>query len=238
MACALALALGASPARPAGLSVEGGATVSPGTGTLDLGCTDLAVSGTFAGGSGLVAEARDVAIKPGGTLDGGSATFRVAGDWTNSGLFASGTSGVEFVDGCGRTSATISGPNGFFDFTMSTSEGKLYAFQASSIQKVDGALTLEGAPGKRLQIRSTLDGTVAALETHGSQSVSFVDVKDNQAVGNQIYYGPDSSSLGNTPGWVFLGIPVPALGPWALVLLTASLTTASALVLRRRASAG
>jgi hypothetical protein len=238
LACALALALGASPARPAGLSVEGGATVSLGTGTLDLGCTDLAVAGTFAGGSGLVAEARDVAIQPGGTLDGGSATFRVAGDWTNSGSFVPGTSGVEFADGCGRTSATISGNTGFFDFDMTTSEGKTYAFQAGSTQKVDGALTLEGAPGKRLQIRSTLDGTEAVLETHGSQSVSLVDVKDNHAVGNDILYGPDSSSLGNTDGWVFLGIPVPALSTLAMVLLAASLTTASALALRRRGSTG
>ena len=44
----------------------------------------------------------------------------------------------------------------------------------------------------------------------------LVAVKDDHAIDSQIPCGPDSSSSGSTDGWVFLGIPVPALSVLAL----------------------
>ena len=235
---AAALGLGASLASAAEVSVGAGSSFSLGSSLLDLGCADLVVvGGTLHGSTGTLDQARDVSILN-GTLNGDSATLNVTGDWTNSGIFNAGTSAVNFVDGCGRSSATVSGNSSFFDLDVTTSSGKLVAFTAGSTTTVTDSLALGGASGQRLQIRSTLDGSEAYLDLQGSQSVAFVEVKDNHAVGNEIYYGSDSSSLGNTDGWVLLGIPVPALGASGLVLLAGLLMAASAVALQRRGAAG
>jgi len=234
IALAAALLLAAAAATAEGVGVESGAAFSLGTGTLDLGCTDLAVAGSFAGGSGLVEAARDVSIQPGGSLDAGSASLRVTGDWSNAGSFSAGSGAVAFVDGCGRAGGTLSGNSTFFDLEMTTQSGKAYAFEAGSTQKVQGALALAGEDGNRLVIRSTLAGSAAYLAALGSQSVAFVDVEDNYAIANPILYGPDSIVGVNTNGWTFFLGLVPALGPAKLALLAALLLTASTLALRRR----
>jgi hypothetical protein len=236
VALALVVLLAGTTAAAEGVSVEGGAIFSLGTGTLDLGCGDLAVAGTFQGGSGLL-EARDVSIQATGFIDAGSATFRVTGDWTQGGDFEPGTSGVEFLDGCGRTSSTLTGNTAFFDLSLITSEGKLYQLEAGETQKVDGLLTLAGEPGQRLVLRSTVDGVAGTFEVQGTQSVSYVDVKDNQVIANPIFYGPDSIARENTDGWIFLGIPVPALGALGRALLVALLLLGAAVVQRRSRSA-
>jgi hypothetical protein len=225
-------------ARSAQLIVGNGSTIYLGSGTLCLGCADLVVAGTLNAGSGVLSSAAGANIQSGGMLDWQSGALYVAGDWTNSGTFSAGTSTVNFVDGCGRTGATISGDSSFFDLDMTTSTGKLVAFAAGSTTTFTDYLTLAGAPGNRLQIRSTVEGSEAYLDLKGGQSVSLVDVKDRHAPGNPIEYGPDSSSLGNTDGWVFVDIPVPTLGPAALELLAALLMTASAFVIQRRVFAG
>ena len=235
---AAAVCLGAGLASAAEVSVGAGSSFSLGSGLLDLGCADLAVGGTLSGGTGTLDQARDVSIQGGGTLNGDAATLYVTGDWSNSGTFSAGTSTVNFVDGCGRSSATISGDSSFFELDVTTSSGKLVAFEKGSTTTVTDYLTLAGAPGQLLQIRSTLDGDEAYLDLQGGQSVAFVEVKDNHATGDPIEYGPDSSSLGNTDGWVLLGIPVPVLGASGLVLLAALMMGASALALQRRGAAG
>jgi hypothetical protein len=232
---AFGLATGASAAQ---LNVGAGSSLDLGTGNLDLGCADLVVEGTLDAGTGVIDWAEDVSI--GGTLNGGSAILYVTGDWNNSSTFNAELSSVRFVDGCDLSSlsATVSGDSSFFDLDMTTSTGKLIAFAAGSTTTVTDYLTLAGAPGNRLQIRSTVDGSEAYLDLQGGQSVTLVEVKDIHAIGNEIEYGPDSSSLGNTDGWVFVGIPVPTLGPVAFALLAALLMTASAFAIRRRVFAG
>lgn len=233
---AAALGLGAVPAPAAQLQVGAGSALFLGSGRLDLGCADLVVGGTLTGGTGTLDRARHVTIN--GALYANSATLNVAGDWSNAGLFQAGTSTVNFVDGCLRAGTTISGSSSFFVLDVTTSnKTKGLTFAAGSTTTVTGHLTLAGTPGQLLHIRSTVDGSEAYLDVQGGQAVSYVDVKDNHAIGDPIYYGSDSASLGNTDGWVLVAAAaVPALAPWTLVPL-AALLLAVAAVARRRPNA-
>jgi hypothetical protein len=199
--------------------VGAGSSLDLGTGSLDLGCADLVVEGTLEAGTGVIDWAQDVSI--GGTLNGESAILYVTGDWNNSSTFDAGRSSVRFVDGCGlsSSSATVSGNSSFFDLDMTTSTGKLIAFAAGSTTTVTNYLTLAGAPGNRLQIRSTVDGSEAYLDVQGSGGGDFVDVDDNDATaGNPILLGPNSVTGSNTPGWDYAPL-VPALNLAGLVVL-------------------
>ena len=54
------------------LAVGVGSTFSLGSGSLDLGCSDLNVGGTFNTDTGIVQHARDVILAGGALLNGGS----------------------------------------------------------------------------------------------------------------------------------------------------------------------
>lgn len=218
-ACALAICILASSALGQGITVGAGAEWSMGDANLDLGEGDLAVAGGFGAGSGLVGRVRDLDIQPGGALQGGSATIEICGDWTNAGTFDPGTGRVRFVDGCGRTTATILGSSSYFDLEIATSSAKAYAFEAGQTTTVSNSLTLAGVSGNRLRIESTSPGGEAFLDLQGSQSIAWIEVQDNHAVGDPIELGPDSESLGNTTGWIELQPAVPALGLFGVVLL-------------------
>jgi hypothetical protein len=207
----------AAVASAAQLTVGAGSSVALGSGSLDLGCADLVVAGTLAGGTNGIAGARDVMINPSGVLSGESATFEVAGDWDNAGAFNAGTSTVQLVDGCGLSGAVVTGDSTFYELVMTTSTGKLYSFGASSTQTVAQSLSVAGASGNLLAIRSTVDGEAAFIDLQGSASTDYVDVKDNHAIGNLIPLGATSVNSGNTLGWwVF---PIPALPMAGLALL-------------------
>ena len=96
-------------------------------------------------------------------------------------------------------------------------------------------LTLLGASGNLLTIRSTIDGSEAFLDLQGSQSVDFVDVKDNHATGYAIYMGLDSVNSGNAPGWIVAALP--ALSGAALVLLMLVLLWTGHRLMRARQAA-
>ena len=163
-------------------------------------------------------------IDPTGVLSANSATLEVAGDWDNSGTFTAGTSTVQMVDGCGLASAVIAGDTVFANLDMTTTTGKLYSFTAGSTQAVTSSLMLLGAAANLLTLRSTLGGSAAFLNVHGSSSADFVDVQDNDAtLGIPITLGPNSVKGPNTPGWVLATAVVPALGALGLALLAAAL---------------
>ncbi len=124
----------AVPAPAAQVTVGSGASLDLGTGSLDLGCADLTVTGTLSAGTAGFAQARDVTIDPTGVVNGNSATFAVAGDWDNAGTFNAGTSTVQLVDGCGLLSAVIAGDTTFANLDMTTTSGFLYRFTAGSIR--------------------------------------------------------------------------------------------------------
>ena len=209
----------AAPTSAGNVTVGSGSTLDLGSATLDLGEADLNIAGTFAAGTGTVDQARDVSIQPGGTLNGESATLNVCGDWSNSGTFNAGSGSVNFVDGCGLSSAIITGDTTFENLSMTTTNGFLYSFAAGSTQIVTGALTLFGAPGNLLTIRSTVGGSEAFLNLQGTSSADFVDVDDNDStLGNAIALGPNSVTGSNAPGWLGAAA-VPLFGILGLAML-------------------
>ena len=213
IAVAAAGLLPATVAGAAKLTVGSGVTADLGTASLDLGCGDLTVEGMLMVSGGAIKQARDVTTMAGGTLQGGSGSIELAGDWSNTGTFNAGTSTVSFMDGCSVVSATISGSNTFSSLGLSTTSGKTFSFAAGSTQTITNSLSLTGAPANLLALRSTVGGSEAFLDLQGSHDpITFTDVMDLHASGNPISAGPGSRNSGNTDGW-FFGAVVPAL-PW------------------------
>jgi hypothetical protein len=227
-------ALGAATAAPAAqVSVGGGSSLDLGSGSLDLGCGDLSIAGSLSAGSVGLEGLRDVSIDPSGLMNGDSAELEVARDWDNAGAFNAGTSSVRFVDGCGASSAVVSGDTTFATLDLSTSTGKLYSFVSGSTQTVTGSLHLGGAAGNLLTIRSTLGGSEAFLDAQGSVSAAdYVDVDDNHATGNPIPLGPNSVTGANTTGWMALALPM--LSPLGLGALALALGWGGSRGLRAR----
>jgi hypothetical protein len=233
------IALGlATPASAGNVTVGASSTVDLGTGSLALGCADLEVAGTLTAGTVGLIGARDVAIAPGGTLNGNAATVQLTGDWNNAGTFNAGTSSVQMVDGCALSTGVVSGDTSFANLSISTTTAKQVSLAAGSTQTVTGLLSLLGAAGNRLQIRSTVNGDQAFLNVSGTTIVSFVNVRDNDAqAGNEILVPANSVKGPNTPGWLFVP-PVPMLAPLALGVLALLLLASGQRWLPRATRAG
>jgi hypothetical protein len=219
-AAASAIGLGlAAPATAGNLTVGTGSSLDLGTGSLALGCADLDVSGTLSAGTVGVSGARDVAIHPGGVVNGNSATLSLAGDWANAGAFNPGSGTVQMVDGCALVGGVVSGNTSFAGLSLITGSAKQVSLAAGSTQSVTGLLSLQGAPDNRLVLRSTASGSPAFLNATGGSSVGFLDVDDIDATGgHHILLSGNSVKGPNTPGWQ-LGIPVPVLAPLSLGVL-------------------
>ena len=226
----------ATTAGAAGVSVESGAKLALGIGTLAANCADVSVSGTLDVGSGLLDGARAVSVQPGGSLLGGEGTIRAAGSWINSGSFLAGTGTVELADGCSVTGLSIEGASRFANLTLATTTGKQFTFEAGSTQTIGGLLSLSGAPGNLLRIRSTRMGTTAFLNVQGASAASYIDVEDNStAPGNPIAVGSESIIGPNTDGWL-LAPGIPALPLAVSACLAVGLVCLAASGLRRRPS--
>jgi len=213
----------AAPVGATGLSIGAGSTMQLGDALLSLGCNDLH-------------------IEPTGTLQAQASTIELAGNWDNRGTFDAGTGTVLLDDGCGTPEiASVLGSNTFFDLRATTSTGKTVQFAAGATQTVLDGLTLMGAPGNRLVIRSTIPGQQAFLNLvpSASQLIDYINVADNGATGQVLVMNPPEAAhsidAGNTTRWFFAGKPsVPALSAGALGLLFTGLSAVGLWRLRRR----
>lgn len=230
-AACLASPMTAGAAFAQSITVGAGSTLSLSNATVDLGCSDLVVAGTTNLGSAVVSQAVDVSIPTGGTLNGGSSSLAVTGDWSRTGSFNAGTGTVDFGDGCGTSSSTISDSSTFNDLNVTTSSGKQVFFEAGATTTVNGAFTASGAAGNQLLVASTSPGSEAFLSLASAAMGDFVDVTDNHAVAAPVSLAENSSLLGNTPGWS-IGALVPAIGLLGLGLLAAGLALSGRRVLR------
>ncbi|MFC1480417.1 YDG domain-containing protein, partial [Candidatus Omnitrophota bacterium] len=191
-------------------------TLSAGAGKIDfkeaIGSTDplgdlKVTSGTttFADGSTVDING-SVTIVNGVTFSAGSSFWKVARNWINRGTFNGGNSTVEFD---GTAQFDITGANTFYNLLIdATTDGaKTVRFGAGDMQTITNTLTLTGAPGKLLTIRSTSPGTAAILEIPASigSGVEYVDVQDNAiSGGNEVTAALSINSGGNT-NWLISG---------------------------------
>lgn len=229
-------------ASAAQVTVGSGSSWSLGDSTVNWGCDDIVVDGTLNVQAAVTSNADSVAINGGGTVAGGSGTLGLTGDFLNTGTFSKGTGTVAIRDGCGNTSSTIAGNQDFRALSVITTTGKTLLFTAGATTSVSpGTLTLQGAAGNLLRIRSTAPGSAAFLALNGSQNISYVDVADNRGLAAVLAPGPASASnsvnSGNVLNWFDVLPIIPTLSTLGLLILAAAIALLGITRSRRRLTA-
>jgi len=167
--------------------------VNKGTVTLNNGA-DLNISG-------------DITINSSGSLIEGTGTgteIQLQGKWTNFGNFECGDSTVTFY---GTITSTITGNTTFYTLKCETGGKEIY-LEAGSTQVIRGTLLIDGSAGNRIVLHSTSTGVRWFIEVLTPQTVSYVDVQDSDALGNDIT-AENSVNSGNnddaepSPHWIF-----------------------------------
>jgi len=178
--------------------------------------------GTISVNSGLNLSINGSYSQSGGTFNAGASTLTVGGDWAlNAGTFTANTSTVVFSGAPGSTS-TFSGSTTFSSL-FCASPGKLLFFTANSTQTVSGVLTLAGALGQRVFVRSSPQGSYGYLVNTGTNTVTFTDAQDSNASGGvPIVVDDGSLNSGHNVNWQFDTTPPPAITD--LSALTGSVT--------------
>ncbi len=178
---------GTYTASTATQTFNAGLTVSGGTYTGSSGTAD--VNGTFTLSSGVFTAPTSLTVSASFTHSSGTFTHN---------------SGTVTLDG---TSQTISGATTFNNFTKTVSSAATLTFPASVTQTFVGTLTLQGASGQRLSLRSSITDTQASIDPQGSRSVQYLDVKDNlNANVTAVSCSTDCVSSGNNTNWT-IGTP-------------------------------
>jgi adhesin/invasin len=162
--------------------------VHSGAGILTL-ADNLTVTGNFTNQNGA------------GNVDISNRTVNVGGNWSwgNSGSLVSIFSTVHF-DG---TNQAISGNTSFYNATKTVSSADTLTFQAGSTQFVAGVLTLSGAAGNPLSLRSSTPGTQWMINPQGYRSVSYLDVQDSFNINATALAPAHSTDSGNNTNWLF-----------------------------------
>jgi fibronectin-binding autotransporter adhesin len=147
---------------------------------------DIAVQGQLTTSAGHILDVNNV----------GNYQITVSSNWTNSGTFLSQSGTVIF-----NATATFAGLSSFYNLAATT-PGITLTLTIGSTQTVTGNLTLTGAAGNLIALRTTTAGTRAFLKSLGSASLSYLDVKDNSATGT-VLNAAASTDSGNNLNWVF-----------------------------------
>ena len=177
--CLATLLLSTAPVH-ADVVVPATGFMSLSSGGLDAFCTDVIVAGTLQTNSAPVINVRHVIIQSGGTLDAGSSSFSLGGNWSNAGTFTASGSSIVFGDSCAVNPSSVSGNNTFNNLSFVSSSGKTWQFAASATQTVLGLLNIQGAPGNPLQLVSSVPGQAAAINPLGTQTTAnFVSTNVN-----------------------------------------------------------
>jgi hypothetical protein len=183
------------------LTLNGSLTVSAGTfnasGKAVMAGGALMVSGGIFNGATSKVTATGVFLT-GGTLMA-PAMLTDTGDWSVlGGVFTAGSGTVIFAG----TNQHVSGSTTFHNLTKSVTAADTLFFQAGSTQTVNGKLTLKGATGKVLALRSSIPGSRWNLDLLGSIAASLLDVQDSDATGKTITTTLSRNS-GDNANWIF-----------------------------------
>ncbi len=204
----------------AGLTVNGALQISSGTLDISTNANTLTTAGdlTIDGGTLNAAQgnidANGSLILSSGVLTapGPGKSFTLAGSFSHSGGTFTHSSGTLTLDG--PAAATISGNTSFYNLECTT-PGKQLNFTAGTTQTVNNTLTLTGASGNLITLRSTQAGSKWDITfPNGPQTVSYIDVKDADANTNIVTCYNSVDSGNNNANWVFnaVGITSPIAG--------------------------
>ncbi|MCM8800997.1 MAG: filamentous hemagglutinin N-terminal domain-containing protein [Candidatus Omnitrophica bacterium] len=132
-----------------------------------------------------------------GTLNLSSYTLTIGADFTVNATFTASTGKVVFDDASKITH--IYGTT-FYDFECTT-PGKELQFEAGSTETINGSLTIIGANGNLIRLRSTISGTQWKINPQGTINIAYVDVKDSYNLNGVTINPPNSIDSGNNNFW-------------------------------------
>jgi autotransporter-associated beta strand protein len=161
----------------------------------------------------------------GGTFNAPSTTLNVAGNWSTPGTGFVHNSGAVILDGSDQS---ITGNMTFYGLTKIVVSAATLTFGAGSIQTVTNALTLQGAAGQLLSLRSSASGTQWKIDPQGTRTVSYVDVKDSNNINAAVLIPTNSVDSGNNTNW-FTAPPAPQPTPAPTPVLEGALAGESIL---------
>lgn len=131
-------------------------------------------------------------------------SITIAGNLVRIGTTASNfveRNGTVTMDGA---SQSITGRWDFYNFTKSVTSAATLTFDSADSPDFTGLITLSGASGQLLSVRSSTSGTAAALTLDGTQSLSYLDVKDsNASSGMTAVCSTGCVDSGNNTNWTF-----------------------------------
>jgi hypothetical protein len=158
------------------------------------------------------------------TLSGGGFTapsdLQVAGNFTRSGGTFTHSSGTVTLNG---TNQSITGSTTFSNLSKSVSSADTLTFGAGTTQTVAGALTLSGASGQLLSLRSSNNGDIWYVNPTNA-TASYVDVKDSTNLRETAIFPTNSVDSGNTNNWFYQNTPTPTNTPTVTPTNTATET--------------
>lgn len=144
-----------------------------------------------------------------GTLDVSASNYSltVGGNWSKSGTFTP-RSGTVTLNG---TDQSITGNTTFYNLTKTVAAARTLTFAASSTTTISNTLTLQGAVGQRLSLRSSTPATQANINPQGTRVFASLDVKDsNNTNATLASCTDDCFDSGNNTNW-FLSATVPGV---------------------------
>ncbi|MCA9402288.1 MAG: DUF2341 domain-containing protein [Candidatus Omnitrophica bacterium] len=139
-----------------------------------------------------------------GALDTGSdRAITVATGWENNGgVFLANTGTVTFDGG----DQVIPGSETFYNFEMSVTSTGTLTFGKRSVTATTGTLTLQGAAGNLLALRSSEDAIRSEINPAGARVIGFLNVQDNSNIsGTVIDCTNNCTDSGNNIEWDFGG---------------------------------
>ncbi|MBM3881161.1 MAG: DUF2341 domain-containing protein [Verrucomicrobia bacterium] len=159
------------------LTLAGAATFNPPGNNLTLGGHFTQTSGTFNAPSG---------------------TLGVGGHFIRTGGVFNPNAGTVLLNG---GSQSLTGATTFHHLTKTAAASATLTFPAGATQTVQGTLTLQGAGGQLLLLRSSNPGTRWQVSPGANRAVSFVNVQDGHNLHPQLIAPAYSVDAGNNLGW-------------------------------------
>lgn len=173
----------AAPAWAQLVIPSGGSFDVPG-GSMDMGCLSVEVEGSLNIIAGQFSTTSNLNVAGTGTFNGGSGVLAVGGDLSSTGTFNAGNGTVALTDGCTGNTSQLSGTMVFQNLTLSSATGRTFVIPAGTNITVLGTLTLQGAPGQNIQLVSSGGGTaVINLAPGATVNQSFASVAGNVQIG-------------------------------------------------------
>lgn len=151
---------------------------------MDMGCLSVEVEGSLNIIAGQFSTTSNLNVAGTGTFNGGSGVLAVGGDLSSTGTFNAGNGTVALTDGCTGNTSQLSGTMVFQNLTLSSATGRTFVIPAGTNITVLGTLTLQGAPGQNIQLVSSGGGTaVINLAPGATVNQSFASVAGNVQIG-------------------------------------------------------